>query len=105
MKKACVKCGAVAEPKTITKGSLAIEIVMWLLLIVPGVIYSVWRISSRHEGCRVCGGVDLVPINSPKGQEIAGGSGYDPAADESRLSRAAQSGGKSLGRLVARMKK
>lgn len=61
----CMTCGSEAIPKTHVKGSFLVELVLWLCLIVPGMIYSVWRISSKHNVCPSCGGATLVPLNSP----------------------------------------
>lgn len=61
----CTACGTEAEPKDVTKGSMGIELVLWLCLIVPGVIYSVWRLTSKHRACPACGASTLIPLNSP----------------------------------------
>jgi flagellar basal body-associated protein FliL len=66
----CTACGAAAEPKRITKGSIWIEIILWLCFIVPGLIYSIWRLSSRRDGCRSCGSASLVPLDSPVGRKL-----------------------------------
>ena len=39
----CTKCGHVGKPKKKVKGSIFIEIILWLMLIVPGLIYSIWK--------------------------------------------------------------
>lgn len=61
----CKTCGTVATSKTSIKGSIFIEIVLWLCLIIPGLIYSLWRGTTRHQTCPACGSADLVPTNSP----------------------------------------
>ncbi len=61
----CMSCGMSGKPKTVTKGSIAIEIVAWFFLIIPGIIYSLWRLTTRHKACAYCGGTHLVPYNSP----------------------------------------
>lgn len=61
----CMTCGTSGLPKVITKGSIFIEIFLWLCLIVPGLIYSIWRLSSRHKACPSCGSPTLVPVASP----------------------------------------
>ncbi len=63
----CTKCGSVDETKSFTPGSILLEIVAWCLLIVPGVLYSFWRLSARKRVCAVCGSSDLVPADSPVG--------------------------------------
>lgn len=66
----CVNCGHEGEAKRNTRGSFAIEIVLWLLLIVPGVIYSLWRLSTRKNVCASCGADRLVPPASPVARKM-----------------------------------
>jgi hypothetical protein len=67
--KYCTRCGHIGEPRRITPGSFLIEVVLWLFLLVPGLIYSLWRISARHNACRECGSRDVVPLTSPAAQK------------------------------------
>lgn len=67
----CATCGSRGTAKSVTKGSLLIEIVLWLCFIIPGLIYSIWRLSSRHKGCRTCGATNLVPLDSPAGRDLS----------------------------------
>lgn len=69
--KICTKCGTTTKGKTITKGSFFIELILWLCFFVPGIIYSMWRLSTRYEACPECGAVDLVPVNSPAGKKLS----------------------------------
>jgi hypothetical protein len=66
----CVTCGHHGPTKSHTKGSMLLEIVLWLLLIVPGLIYSIWRVSSRSKVCAACGGPTLVPADTPAGRKL-----------------------------------
>lgn len=50
----CTHCHKVSSPRTITKGSLMIEMVLWLT-IFGGIIYSIWRHRTRYCTCRECG--------------------------------------------------
>lgn len=61
----CTTCGHEGKTRTVTRGSIAIEIVLWLCLLVPGLIYSIWRLSSKTEACSSCGATTLVPATSP----------------------------------------
>lgn len=61
----CITCGHQGPTRMRTRGSLGIEIVLWLCLILPGLIYSIWRLSSRTEVCSSCGAATLVPPDSP----------------------------------------
>ena len=61
----CKRCGHVAEPINRTNGSLALEIVLWFMLILPGLLYSTWRLTTRRKVCPHCGSEDLIPPDSP----------------------------------------
>lgn len=87
----CPTCGSVGKPKTITRGSFLIEIVLWLFFFVPGIIYSLWRLTTRDKsGCRSCSNVGMIPLNTPQGMllqqrsSMMGGApplpGYPPPA-------------------------
>ncbi len=68
----CQVCGSVGKPKKFTPGSLLLEIVLWLLIIVPGVIYSFWRLSSRRAVCSVCRSPNIIPATSPNALRAIG---------------------------------
>jgi hypothetical protein len=68
----CTSCGTTGVPKKHTPGSTLIELVLWLCLFVPGLIYSIWRLTARRKVCASCGGAQLVPSDSPVGRRIAG---------------------------------
>jgi hypothetical protein len=65
----CTNCYEFTLGTTITKGSIAIEIVLWLCFLIPGIIYSIWRLTTRHKACHRCGG-GIIPADSPRGLEI-----------------------------------
>lgn len=67
--KICTECFDVGFGTNHTKGSIAIEIVLWLMLIVPGLIYSIWRLSTRKLVCQKCGGA-LIPTETPRGKQL-----------------------------------
>ena len=67
----CRNCGMTSEPKRVTPGSIWLEILLWLCAIVPGILYSTWRIVKRSNRCAGCGSADLVPADSPMGQKLA----------------------------------
>ena len=68
--KVCKACGFVGAPDTAVRGSLWIEIVLWLCFIIPGLVYSLWRSNSRHDACRKCGSIEVIPADSPIGRKI-----------------------------------
>lgn len=103
----CTQCGYVGEPKTVTKGSLGVEIIMWLLFLLPGLVYSIWRLSSKHDGCPTCGNTALIPRGAPMAQKFMRENVPDkllarvePARPPSKAARGA---GLALGRFVGRM--
>lgn len=61
----CKNCGHHGDTVKRTPGSTAIELVLWICFIVPGLIYSLWRLSARKPACSKCGSTDLVPPDSP----------------------------------------
>lgn len=66
----CTICGTAGKTNTETRGSLAIELILWFCMIVPGLLYSIWRATSKYEVCRYCGSKQIVPINSPVGKKL-----------------------------------
>jgi hypothetical protein len=66
----CPRCGDTGKPKKVTKGSTLIELLLLCCFLLPGVIYGVWRVSSRSEVCGTCGSDVMVPLDSPMGQSL-----------------------------------
>ena len=66
----CARCGGYVYPRRVTNGSILIELVLWLCFFVPGLIYSIWRLTTRHRACPLCGSRELVPEDSPRGREL-----------------------------------
>lgn len=68
----CTRCHEIGEARMELAGNGLVELALWLLLLVPGIIYSIWRRSSRHPVCQSCGSTELVPIDSARGRSISG---------------------------------
>lgn len=66
----CTQCGHVGNAKRAIKGNGLIEIILWLCFIIPGLIYSIWRSSSRHMVCPDCKSTSLIPTDSPRARKI-----------------------------------
>lgn len=64
----CPNCGTRGEPQMITRGSMGIEIVLWLCFIIPGLIYSIWRMSTKHPACPSCEQPGMIGVNTPNGR-------------------------------------
>ena len=58
----CKNCHYRGKPKTVTKGNFLLEVFLWLLFLMPGLIYSVWRFSTKYKACPNCGAPYMVPI-------------------------------------------
>lgn len=69
-KKICTDCGTIDKPRKKTKGSFFIELILWLCFIVPGLIYSIWRLTTKAEVCRSCGSTNIIPENSPMARRL-----------------------------------
>lgn len=61
----CKDCGCVGNALKKKPGSLLIEVILWLWMIVPGLIYTVWRINAGKPACSSCGSRNIIPANSP----------------------------------------
>ena len=68
--KICPNCGHMGYTKTLTKGSIFIELILWLCFVVPGLIYSIWRLTTRHAVCARCGSPLIIPLDTPRGQAL-----------------------------------
>jgi hypothetical protein len=66
----CSHCGTVGTAKTTTSGSILIELVLWCCFIVPGIIYSLWRLTTRRKVCRACSAPNMIPLDSPIGRKL-----------------------------------
>ncbi len=66
----CTSCNTIGKPIKITKGSILIEIVLWLSFLVPGLIYSIWRVSSRYKACPECNQATMIPVSTPRGEQL-----------------------------------
>ena len=103
----CARCGHIGKPTTRTPGSTGIELVLWLALLVPGLIYSLWRLNARHDVCEKCSSVDLLPADSPRavhlmvelGMPIATSMSTQPPSPPSKVAYGA---GRALGALFKR---
>jgi hypothetical protein len=67
----CTRCGEQTDTlRRETRGSIWIEIILWLMFILPGVFYSIWRMTTRRDVCPACASDQLVPADSPVGQRL-----------------------------------
>lgn len=66
----CTNCGYQGKPVTMTRGGIGTEIILWLLFIIPGLLYSIWRMSTKYTACPKCKKQTMIPIDSLMGKKI-----------------------------------
>jgi len=66
----CIDCGFVGEPKTIVKGSFWIELLLWFFFIIPGLIYTLWRLTTKEKACPACKHQTMIPADTPRGAQL-----------------------------------
>lgn len=66
----CADCGWVGVAKARTPGHIGIEVLLWFACLLPGAIYTVWRLSARRPQCPSCSGDRILPIASPAGRQV-----------------------------------
>ena len=102
----CTACNYIGESRTISRGSIDAEVILWFCFLIPGLIYSIWRAVSKREVCPCCGQESCIPANSPRAkflkerlaQQAANASlGFRPP------SRVAIETGRTVGRLIGRL--
>ncbi|CAH1385194.1 hypothetical protein [Candidatus Nitrotoga sp. M5] len=104
----CTSCGYTGETKTVSKGSIDTEIILWFCFLIPGVIYSIWRYRSQHEVCSVCDQATIISAHSPEAQKIIHEREnrekevVAPVPDFRPPSKVAIGTGRVVGRLVGR---
>jgi DNA-directed RNA polymerase subunit RPC12/RpoP len=65
----CKNCGFRGKPREMTRGTFAVEVLLWLCFLLPGLLYTLWRSSNRYTACPKCGHENMIPLDSPMGQK------------------------------------
>ena len=68
----CPTCGALTNGRRKARGSMGVELLLWMLFIVPGLIYSLWRMGSKQTVCGACEAPGLIPSTSPRARRELG---------------------------------
>lgn len=66
----CTQCLYNGKAKKYTKGSFIFELVLWLCFIIPGLLYSIYRATSKVDICPMCKSKNIVPEYSPMGKKL-----------------------------------
>ncbi len=69
----CRQCSYAGKPEWFKAGSLKMEIILWCCLIVPGIIYTVWRYKAATPVCPKCGYGPMMKSDSGLGYRMSGG--------------------------------
>lgn len=65
----CTNCGYQGKPKKVLAGNSGIELLLYLMFFIPGMLYSHWRSSAATEGCPKCR-AQMIPLDSPVAQKF-----------------------------------
>lgn len=71
----CTSCRSVVKPDSRAQGSGGVEILLWLLFIVPGLIYTIWRGSKKITSCPICHAPNPIPLSTPAGRALSASAG------------------------------
>jgi hypothetical protein len=66
----CSNCGYRGSHKVVRRGSSLIEVFLWIMIIIPEIVYTLWRITSKYEVCPKCKAPNMVPMDSPRGKKL-----------------------------------
>lgn len=66
----CTACGSIGKPIKTVKGNFFTEIVLWCFLLLPGLIYTTWRLTSKYKACPKCGKPTMIPMDTPTGKAL-----------------------------------
>jgi hypothetical protein len=81
----CQNCGDTGRPVTRVKGSFLTEALIWIAglffglivswwFLLPAVLYSVWRLSTKDRVCPTCAAPRMIPLDSPKAKAARAGT-------------------------------
>jgi hypothetical protein len=73
--KLCTVCGTLGNTKRYMKGSILTELLLWCFVLIPGLIYSIWRHSTVAQVCGNCGSPAVIPLGSPVAQQVLANRG------------------------------
>ena len=69
----CRQCAYTGKPEMFKKGTLKMEIILWCCLIIPGIIYSIWRRVGATPICPKCHYGPMMTSKSNLGYRMSGG--------------------------------
>lgn len=70
---ACRNCAYTGKPERFRKGSLKLEILLWCALIIPGIVYTIWRSTHVVLICPKCHFGPMMVTDTGLGYRMSGG--------------------------------
>jgi hypothetical protein len=68
----CKQCGHIGRPVNETPGNFLLEIFLWCLMILPGLLYTLWRVTNKTKACPSCkASSSMIPLDSPVGKKLS----------------------------------
>jgi len=67
----CPACGLVARGMPVPRGRLSLELLLWMAFLLPGLLYTLWRVSNPHRVCVSCHHAGLLPLDAAQEQAEA----------------------------------
>jgi hypothetical protein len=52
------------------KGSTLVGLLLLFLFVLPWIVYGIWRQSTKKDVCAKCGSPEIIPVDTPQGQEL-----------------------------------
>lgn len=80
----CTTCGFFGRPRWELAGEAWLEVLLWLVFLLPGFLYTVYRHVKKSQRCPSCGGTALVPPASPVGLDLVSRLHVVPSPDRGR---------------------
>jgi hypothetical protein len=69
----CKNCAYAGKSEKFRRGSLKIEILLWCALIVPGIVYTIWRCRDMVNICPKCHFGPMAESTTNLGYRMSGG--------------------------------
>ena len=65
----CTSCGNVAPATRSLRGNSFITFLLIWFMLIPAIVYSIWRHSGPYDHCAACGKATMIPLTSPIAQK------------------------------------
>jgi len=66
----CKECHAVGTAAVHTPGNIVLELIAWCLMILPGILYTLWRNSAKKNVCKACGSEHIISVKLPLAKKL-----------------------------------